>query len=363
MNNQQLDGVAVRLKALERDVDRLKALDRPNATALLRGNYLINGSFKVNQRYVATARTLPVATVDYTLDQVRCNVNGTGPVVAVSQQAHAVGGDGIPGAPTNFLRWNQTTAGSGSTQATVGLVVENVNTLSGQLVTFSAWMKADTNGRQVTMDIQQFFGGGGGGSATVSNLGTIQTLTTSWARYSATGFVSDVTGSSRGASLNDCLICRFSFPLNVIQTIDVSQTQLEPGGAPTNFRFRTFDEEYVLCRRYYQKSFIYGTVPATGVRAGSFEWGAFKAGAVLQQSPYLTLPTPMRATPTVVLYNPVTAASAQIHNYTTVGDFTGSAAAAANATEKGFIFAGTGVVAQAVGDVCGVQWTAEANIV
>jgi hypothetical protein len=360
---QQFKDIAIRLSGLESNVGRLLALDRPNATALLRGNYLINGSFKVNQRYVATARTLPVAAIDYTLDNCRCFVDGTGPVVAVSQQAHAVGGDGIPGAPTNYLRWNQTTAGTGSTLGTVGMLVENVNTLSGQLVTFSAWLKADTNGRQVTMDISQFFGGGGGGSATVVNIATVQTLTTSWARYTATGFLSDVTGSTRGASLNDCLICRFVFPLNVVQTIDVSQAQVEPGGVPTNFRFRSFDEEYVLCRRFYQKSFIYGTVPAVSIRDGSFEWSAFKAGAVVDQSPFMQFATPMRSKPTVVLYNPVTAASAQVHNYITPGDWTGSAANANNFNEKGFIVAGTANAGQAIGNVLGVQWTAEANIV
>jgi hypothetical protein len=363
MNNQQLDGVAVRLKALERDVDRLKALDRPNATALLRGNYLINGSFKVNQRYVATARTLPVATVDYTLDQVRCNVNGTGPVVAVSQQAHAVGGDGIPGAPTNFLRWNQTTAGTSTTTATIDLPVESVATLSNQLVTFSLWMKADTNGRQVTLSILQFFGTGGSPTGAISNLATTFSLTTSWVRYSITGFLSDITGSTLGTAGNDCIIPRLTLPNNAVQTLDFSQGQLEAGGAATGFRFRSFDEEYTLCRRYYQKSFPYSTVPAQNAGGNGMYLGiSTQAGAVLQGLvPLIKLDSPMRATPSVVFYN-FQAANAFARNLLTPADCTTTAAAAAS-TEKTIQLNVTPTAGNLKGDQFGVHWTAEANIV
>jgi predicted secreted protein len=86
-------------------------------------------------------------------------------------------------------------------------------------------------------------------------------------------------------------------------TFQLTGVQLEVGDVATPFEHRSFDDELDRCKRYYQKSFAYGTAPANdiaGVRMSEMPSSdsASYAGALVY------LEKTMRATPTVVAYNP-----------------------------------------------------------
>jgi len=49
---------------------------------------------------------------------------------------------------------------------------------------------------------------------------------------------------------------------NANATLNVTGVQVEAGDTATEFEHRSFDEELHACKRYYQKSFVYGTTPA-----------------------------------------------------------------------------------------------------
>lgn len=110
---------------------------------------------------------------------------------------------------------------------------------------------------------------------------------------------------------------------------------------------------------YYQKSFIQGTVPASSVSAGA-TLGVQTVGATTANNgPFMRFATPMRAIPIVTLYNPA-AAGAEIRNEQRNTDYTGSTTA--QISQNGFYTAGTSPGGSAVGDLIGIQWTADARL-
>ena len=90
----------------------------------------------------------------------------------------------------------------------------------------------------------------------------------------------------------------------------VTGVQFEVGEKATPFEHRSYSDELARCQRYFEKSYNQGTVPGTG--AGSFV-GAYQsrdgtASTVVRYYPVIYKVT-KRANPTVVIYNPHTAAS------------------------------------------------------
>ena len=79
------------------------------------------------------------------------------------------------------------------------------------------------------------------------------------------------------------------------------------------FIMRPFDQESLLCRRYWRKTFTYATAPASNAgRIGAWEWLQTRSsgGTV---SPEFEFGIPMRAAPTATFYNP-SASGSQTRN-------------------------------------------------
>jgi hypothetical protein len=329
-------------------------------------NYVINGNFSVAQRGTSFVNPAP-ATITYTLDRWFAYWDGTGWAITVSQQAFtpwtlgASGGN--PDDPAFYLRFAQTTAGSGTT-STSGIAqrIEDVRTLAGQTVTLSFWAKADTN-RVVGCFLQQNFGTGS--TSPIVNT-TIQNnnLTTAWQKFNYTIQL----GSTSGKNVvgNSFLAVIFQPPFNTAnQTIEIAQVQLEYGPIATPFRSRTFAEELRLCLRYYEKSFGYGVVPADN--AGGFSGGqatkvlptAIAGTFYLQDVKYAV---PKRAgAPLVTIYNPAATGNGFVHNFTRANAATANSLTANGSS--GFTVQVTAFPAGWVAsDVGAFHWTAESEI-
>lgn len=148
---------------------------------------------------------------------------------------------------------------------------------------------------------------------------------------------------------------------NVANNFKIQLIGCNPGNQPWGWRYRSWQEEQLLCQRYFWKSFAQGTAPAQNIGFGTGElyFIATGAGAVSNASGTNLLPTTMRLTlPTMTLYNPA-AANAQIRDETLGGDFTGSAAYGLSSNQIAVI--GTGNAATAVGNICGVHVTVNAR--
>lgn len=138
----------------------------------------------------------------------------------------------------------------------------------------------------------------------------------------------------------------------------IALVQLEAATIASKFEYRSFEDELMLCQRYYQKSFIASVAPAQAAGFGGEALiGSYRAGAVFIVIP-VNFGVPMRTSgfPVVTLYNPG-AANAQVRDETGLVDCSASVANALS--NRGFYVSCTGNAATAVGNLLGVHWTAD----
>ena len=80
--------------------------------------------------------------------------------------------------------------------------------------------------------------------------------------------------------------------------------QLEVGSEATPFEHRSFDEEFILCQRYYQKSFLYGTAIGTSTQEGFWSTGGHQGGTSTGYiEGIINFERVLRASPTLTLYD------------------------------------------------------------
>jgi hypothetical protein len=141
--------------------------------------------------------------------------------------------------------------------------IEDVRTFAGQTATVSFWAKADAS-RTIQVTFTQLFGSGG--SSTVINSAAVQTITTSWARYSFTMTLPSISGKTIGTSSLLRLyifvsvgttLSGFGYPAVGLQnnTFDIWGVQVEAGSVATAFQTATgtLQGELAACQRYYQR--------------------------------------------------------------------------------------------------------------
>jgi hypothetical protein len=153
--------------------------------------------------------------------------------------------------------------------------------------------------------------------------------------------------------------------VNVMDTLAnifrITDVQLEIGSEASPYEEIPFDEDISRCLRYFQKSFLFATAPATnvGVNTGETQWYALAAGAVAYGPPYVPFRQVMRATPTMAFFNPA-AANAQARNIGAAADFT--LTSAGNVSDRGFLLSATSPGGSVAGNICGAHWTANSEL-
>ena len=105
-------------------------------------------------------------------------------------------------------------------------------------------------------------------------------------------------------------------------TFYLSQVQLELGPIANDFKPRPVGQEFALCQRYYEKSYNRGDNPGTTSVAG----GGYNVASTTLGRATSDFQSSKRAAPTVVIYSPVTGASAKVRNENAGTDITASLA-------------------------------------
>jgi hypothetical protein len=147
------------------------------------------------------------------------------------------------------------------------------------------------------------------GSGSDRNSGNVGTLQTTWGSYTAANYAA---GQVNLASATN----------NYWQ---VTGVQLEVGDTATPFEFKPFEQGLRECQRYYQKSYNQGVFAgATGTEAQAVIWSSVTTGGYGSAIPVF-LKVPMRAAPTVTIYNPSTGASGSIYGLSAANSFSGIA--------------------------------------
>jgi hypothetical protein len=275
-------------------------------------NKIINGDFGINQRGFTSTTT----NNTYGFDRWRFLYN-TG-TITYSAQTFTAGAAPVAGYEgINFARL--VTSGQSASDAYAFLLqpIEDVRTFANQTVTVSFWAKANTGTPKIAVELEQNFGSGGGASASVQTYAGQTTLSTSWARYSATATIPSLTGktitTASYLSLNLWTSGGTAFNSRTgslgIQsnTFDFWGVQVEYGSKATPFQTASGGSpqaEFAMCQRYYAKSYENSVTVPTNSAAGGLNFAS--AGATVASTAYLTnvrLPVTMRTAPTVTIYS------------------------------------------------------------
>jgi hypothetical protein len=225
------------------------------AATPLSPNYIINGAFDFNQRGLSST-----TATGYGFDRwLTFNSGGT---TTTSTQTFPLGScpvldfDG-----NNYIRTAVTGQSNTGHYAAVYQRVENVATGSGQTVTLSFYARAASGTPTIAPTLEQSFGTGG--SASLQIKGTPITISTSWARYTATFTLPSLSGKTVGAG-NYLTVWLFTsagsgLPAYVTtamlqnNTFDIWGVQLEAGSIATPFRRNSpnLQAEQATCQRYF----------------------------------------------------------------------------------------------------------------
>jgi hypothetical protein len=219
-------------------------------------NKIINGDCNINQRNFSSG----TATGQYILD--RFQDDGTGGTITTSIQQFTPGTAPVAGYEAKqFMRTITATQSAAGHYDSLTQAIEDVRTLAGQTVTVSFWAKAASGTPNIGISLSQNFGSGG--SASIISSAAVQTITTSWARYSFTLNLPSISGKTIGTSSFVKLyifvsvgstIQSFGYPAVGLQnnTFDVWGVQVEAGSVATAFQTATgtLQGELAACQRY-----------------------------------------------------------------------------------------------------------------
>ncbi|RON56986.1 carbohydrate-binding protein CenC [Pseudomonas frederiksbergensis] len=319
-----------------------------------RKNVLINGGFDIWQR---GSSNIGPNIGGFIADRFRCDWNGNAGV-NITQQNFVLGQTEVPNEPRHFLRWQQVTAGTGATVHKISQAIESVRTLAGKVATVTFWAKSDA-ARPLKVSITQYFGPSG--SASVDNtVGNFQ-LTTSWARYTATFQVPSLAGKMLGNVNNDYLRLAFDLPLNVLQTVDLAQIQLEEGPVSTPFEYLSIPQQLIDCQRYFEKSFNAGILLQAGngtttCQATFTQISAANSGQYGMTIPFLVQ---KRAQATIAMFSPGDNSN-QVWNQSMAKACTGTTVQ--GLTNRNIAFATVTAVGSVPGHTLQLEWTADAEL-
>ena len=259
-------------------------------TTLSNKNILINGAMDIDQRNAGSAQTITAAAaLSYSVDRWYAYCTGAN-----------VTGQRVAGTTPNQYNYQFTGAASvtkiGFAQR---IEVANSQHLAGNTATLSVDLKnsllttvtwvasyantANTFGSLASPTITQI----ATGTFTVSN--TLTRFTTNISIPSAA-----ITG----------LQIEFSVAAQTSGTWTIGKAQLELGSVATAFENKNIGEHALLCQRYFQKTYAIDVAPGTVTTEGILSYFA-DAVSMTHGSQWLYAPE-MRATPTVICFNPVT---------------------------------------------------------
>lgn len=286
-------------------------------------NSLINSNFDIWQR--GTSLALSSATSQYLADRWFDNHDpnaGTLPTLTRSRQLHT-SGDVF----NSFYFSRLATNGAGTSLGTSSLgymsqrIEHGTRLLAGasKKVTISFYAKSSIAAKKLGVYIDQNYGTGGSPSTAEVVNGTNFTLTSSWARYTATITLNTLVAKTFGTNNNDYLGINLVYMwgttlqarvgASAAQTyvgsgnIEISQVLVSTDDATLIYKPRNFETELRMCERYYSKSFTYDTAPAqaTGDYTGSvlqYNFSNTTTGTTVR------FPARMRTTPTFTTYSP-----------------------------------------------------------
>lgn len=329
-------------------------------------NYLINGGFDFAQRQTPGTLTT-IANEAYSADRWRI---GRG---AADLQYQRGDGTAETGLTSRYFGTFKKITNTGKLMVLQIIEGANCVALRGKTVIFQCQMKA-SGSKTMRMAVIELQNAGtidtipatfvtSWNSNTVdpslgSNLAIItaaqsKSVTTSWQQFSVS-----VTVPSNSKNIIVAIWSDSGFAAN--DTVSVAEAGLYIGNAALPWGPRLYSQEFLMCQRYYWKSFEVDIAPAQNIGTSySTRITAVAAGAVTHRFPPIFFPSVMFKVPTITFYNP-SAANAQARDVTAGADC--SATTAAITTTVLLDINCTGAAGTAVNNSILVSVSAEAEL-
>jgi hypothetical protein len=318
-----------------------------------RRNHIDNGDFQIWQR--GTSITATGGASDYTAD--RWAITRAVGTQILSRQLSGLSGFQY------CARVERSAADATTANIYIAQAIETVRTipLAGRPVTLSGWFRTGSGfSGALTVQLQGGTGTDQGplaaftGGFIIITYPLASAVNTTWTYFSIS--------SEINSTANELKVYLQNTPPAIAGAnnyYEVTGLQLEVGPKASAFDYMPFHDQLKICERYFQKSFVYGTAPATAAgNAGIVQYVTDRA-AVSTDAVWINLPVRMRTAPTVTFFNPA-AANANWRNITRVGD---SAAGAASGTgDNSFAITNAQVAADVVNQLCGIHYTASADL-
>jgi hypothetical protein len=246
-------------------------------------NKIINGDFGIWQR----GTSFSFAAAAYTSDRFIAFSDAGG---TVSRSTFTPGTAPVSGYEGQFFMTLAKSAGGSYGQ--LFQKVEDVRTFAGQTVTLSFWAKA---GSAQTFNLRFTQNFGSGGSASVFVTEQTVSVTTSWARYSATFTIPSISGKTIGT--NSFLEIQTYWLTASALTVDTWGWQVEASNTATAFQTATgtLQGELSAAQRYYYRL----TSTATFMPASTT--GVMRTTTIGRLQ--VPLPVTMRVAPTTLDYS------------------------------------------------------------
>ena len=146
-------------------------------------------------------------------------------------------------------------------------------------------------------------------------------------------------------------------------TWNITGLQLELGTQATPFEHRSFGEELQLCKRYYQKSYAYGTAPGTSSSILGCIYSRYSGVVTNRMDLGTRFEVEMRSIPTVIAYSPSAGTANRVDdNSNGTGDVASAVNTASSLAKISARGIGGLVTATAFDNVGSYHFTAEAEI-
>jgi hypothetical protein len=287
-----------------KEFDAFTRLDASDVNAYLANksisNAIINGGMDIWQR--GTTFTNP-ANNAFTADRWFYSRGGSDPTSAsVTRQSFTANELNVIGfGDAQFYRRTTVTTPGSVTRVSSAQRIEDVRSFAGQTVTLSFWAKADSTRALAGLYLIQAFGSGGSGDVASDNLSTsLNSITTTWQRFTVTYTFPSIAGKTIGDGSS--LLLRIDQSVSAGSVLDLWGVQLEAGTVANDFRrnANSLQGELAACQRYYYRSSNSSAFGFHGL--GSFQ--NTTTGLL-----YVTFPVTMRTFPSAIEFANLTSFS------------------------------------------------------
>ena len=196
-----------------------------------------------------------------------------------------------------------------------------------------------------------------GENGTISGVALTVASTAAWVKSSCVFTVPST-------ALNLCVVIYRDTIGAASDSMGVAEVQLTQGTEIVDWTSKPFHLELLRCQRYFAKSFPYLTVPVANAGVNGSACNIIGKVGALALAVHIPIRYPVvqfKAAPTVTLFAPSTAASAQANRIDGTTPAVQTATTTIQSTDNSCVVTATGDAAGAIGDLVGVHYTVDSE--